>query len=1457
MPRPADLLWGTANSLEDWTAWRYLPLSYPTPTNLPPEVPVPYSVPANPAERYVDARHFYFTSSMPVVQVMTRSTAAVIKHEDPSLAYGARSWYYGYQEAMYNRMGRGFQGFRRIIEANAVSATTGRGHWITTTFHQKFPLVSRVESVEVAPVLQRTRPLRRETNTWRCGLSNRGACPTVPVGNTVYTPFLDTQVVQVYDLAAAQSGSSALVSTTTTVNATSAGASSSGWDAYGNLRNQVTTVADGGTGGSFVASHVTTTANSYTIDATNWWIDKLDASTVSTSISYAGSHALPSGSSAPPRTVSTSYAWNADRTPQSQTVQPGIPNQQVQTVYGYPSPSYGLPSSVTQTASGASPPTRSTFLNYTKDGASVAADGYFVLQTTNAAGHLTTTETRPRDGQVKRVIDPNGLRAVTQHDAFGRPIQVESRGTNNALLEPVTHVSLTRCSPTTGSCPGGYGEGAGQTFAAMRATTVKAGSPTQVTWSDKLGRPVKRSVRGFNGSFVQTLTEYDRMGTVARESTPHFAGGTAHWTTFDQYDQLGRVQQKTAPGSEMDPVNGNVLTKYAYSGTRTDIRVQGTAFSSTAPCPANRPCMAMARWHDALGRLVRTEDALGGTVKYWYDGAGNPVAAQDAEGHVTRASYNDLGHRTHRMDPNAGSASFTYDGFGQVLTQTDARNVTTTHTYDALGRLIQRTSTNPAGAGLPAESVRDTWEYDPPGANGGAGLLGVQRRQRGLGLPVVWQESYAWESTTKRLSSQTTTMEGESPWTTGYAYDPTYGREDTVTYPSGLSVRTGYTADGYANSLSNASTGFTWWTATSQDAWGATSGETFGNGIVGTHTSYASTGQSQQKRWTNNAVLFDQFQYAYDSFGNLTSQQRAMNLGTPQTVQETYAYDRLQRLTQSTRIGVPGSPAPVSLGYSASGNLSYKSDNGQATPGSYAYGGNGCGPHAVTSVARPAPLAARTYGCDAAGNVTHGNELSAVYDFQNLPRRVQRTGSPHPGSTAFRYAATGARYEEVTGSGVTTRLGVRGYEKVSGAGVVSSPRHRHELGPVIVTRAGANEEVVYVTRDRLGSLVGVLPNNPYKGLLKSYDAFGKPREGNFKDNGKTPEAGRLLLGTLTERGFTGHGHIDEGRVIHMNGRIYDYALGRFLGVDPIIQFPANSQSLNPYSYILNNPLAGTDPSGYMSRIGRYMLSRIHAQTGSCMGVGHCQEYSDKTFLMGATAGLRPGLTAGGVPPGKGPRNGADLANRIAKAFSTDADEIGAVAARIDGAAFANGAVTAAFSRAFNDENHSQAPETRVELHYTDAWGDYNHAYIAVIGPEGETWGIRAGPSDRAGGDISSARYEAQSPNASGSSGGSWGHVEAAWGNHPAMLSDFSSRRFATQVVGTTQRPMSEVMEYFVGYGNAVNAAKVSYNPFTRNSNSFAFDAASSFSGARLSPVSGTNVPAWDRTLGVRYAPFKK
>mgnify|MGYP001791919104 CR=1 FL=1 len=67
----------------------------------------------------------------------------------------------------------------------------------------------------------------------------------------------------------------------------------------------------------------------------------------------------------------------------------------------------------------------------------------------------------------------------------------------------------------------------------------------------------------------------------------------------------------------------------------------------------------------------------------------------------------------------------------------------------------------------------------------------------------------------------------------------------------------------------------------------------------------------------------------------------------------------------------------------------------------------------------------------------------------------------------------------------------------------------------------------------------------------------------------------------TTRGFTGHEHLTGTDLIHMNGRAYDPTLGRFLSVDPFIQFPEHSQSLNGYSYILNNPLSATDPTGYL------------------------------------------------------------------------------------------------------------------------------------------------------------------------------------------------------------------------------------------------------------------------------------
>jgi len=48
----------------------------------------------------------------------------------------------------------------------------------------------------------------------------------------------------------------------------------------------------------------------------------------------------------------------------------------------------------------------------------------------------------------------------------------------------------------------------------------------------------------------------------------------------------------------------------------------------------------------------------------------------------------------------------------------------------------------------------------------------------------------------------------------------------------------------------------------------------------------------------------------------------------------------------------------------------------------------------------------------------------------------------------------------------------------------------------------------------------------------------------------------------------------------MNGRIYDPELGRMISADPTIPHPHNPQSYNRYSYVMNNPLPRTDPTGF-------------------------------------------------------------------------------------------------------------------------------------------------------------------------------------------------------------------------------------------------------------------------------------
>ncbi len=95
--------------------------------------------------------------------------------------------------------------------------------------------------------------------------------------------------------------------------------------------------------------------------------------------------------------------------------------------------------------------------------------------------------------------------------------------------------------------------------------------------------------------------------------------------------------------------------------------------------------------------------------------------------------------------------------------------------------------------------------------------------------------------------------------------------------------------------------------------------------------------------------------------------------------------------------------------------------------------------------------------------------------------------------------------------------------------------------------------------------------------------MGKRRETNWQamaDNAITE-----FDTSITTRGFTGHEQIDAVGLVHMNGRVYEPTLGRFLSADPIVEAIDNLQTYNRYSYVRNNPVTLTDPTGFQSADG--------------------------------------------------------------------------------------------------------------------------------------------------------------------------------------------------------------------------------------------------------------------------------
>lgn len=753
---------------------------------------------------------------------------------------------------------------------------------------------------------------------------------------------------------------------------------------------------------------------------------------------------------------------------------------------------------------------------------------------------------------------------TTQYDELGRAISVKSK--DNTLTESISFYCAEISSLT---CPSGaiYG-------VATRVTNVGAvnylGAPLSIVFYDKLQREIRSVVYGFNGNTVNKAIEYNADGSVYRVSEPYMTYGIQSgvfanaWTTYSGYDALGR------PSTVTPAAGGSVTTSREVYGA--GIRTTQSTLVVSANSNQTQTSQTIT---NALGQVTRSIDAIGGFVDYTYDAQGNLKTTIVNNNSLTTVSLtHDLaGNKTFINDPDAKSIQFEYNGFGELRRQTWQPNLpaarkSLTFTYDNLGRKTQRVDTGPGISGS------YSWTYDQ---NNQPGML-TGRSGGGLTDTYVYNGYGQLQSTTHTLDGKT--------YNFGYQYD-VFGRLIQNTSPNNyLATQREYSAQGFQvrtlGKVGNNTPRVLWALGKTQDSRGEFIQELLGNGVVTKRSIDAATGLTKQIRsgrltsYNTIANLSGDIQslgFDYDSIGNLRyreSKRTGMDgTATLENLTETLTYDSLNRLDISTGTGT----YRRNYDYDGLGNLTYREDKSSSRSnspntdiGSLLYENvRNAGPHAVTYAA------GQTYSYDLYGNMTQRGTDSITYDILNKPTRIN-------GGTVsdFVYDADHQLVKQVVNGVTTVYLGnveiiLEGLTTTTSTYIDGAVQYRYFNNGV----TGASGEYHYLHRDNLGSVDAVSSGAGYFKSRMSFDAWGNRRLDTWS-------RGTPTITSPTKRGYTGHEQLDQHKLVHMQGRVYDPVLGRFLSADPYIQAPHNTQSYNRYSYVFNNPLSFVDPTGHQA-----------------------------------------------------------------------------------------------------------------------------------------------------------------------------------------------------------------------------------------------------------------------------------
>jgi RHS repeat-associated protein len=770
--------------------------------------------------------------------------------------------------------------------------------------------------------------------------------------------------------------------------------------------------------------------------------------------------------------------------------------------------------------------------------------GRFVIKRTDHLG-LSTQITYTAIGQVLTQTDPLGNTVKSSYDNWGKLLLTE-----NSLLGKTVYT---------------YDRDANDN---VTVTTIEADGNISKTLTNKLGQVYKVTTKAFaQGQYISKETQYDILGRKTKESEPYFEGQSASkWNTI-AYD---------------DSVYPAKVTATAFTGKQTETSVSGftTTVKETATADYGR---TTSKTLDALGNTISSTDK-GGTVKFSYNAAGEQVKAQYAENTVSTV-YDRWGRKSEFNDPSNGLYKYEYDGLGQAKKTTSPKG-TKEFSYNNLGQLVSQKEFSTADGGT-ATNKLITFAYN---------TKGLLTKKSGTANGIPYSTEYEYDPY-GRVVSAIENSNGRTYANKGITYDDK-GRE--TSYVKQLSS-SGMVTEARIENIYNDWNGELYqikdqqndkvlWQLVETNAKGQVKQATLGASVI-TNTYNDATGMLTEIKHISPQQTVLNIQYGFDAIRNELKSRKTLG---DFNIIESFNYDDNNRLLNWTN------PVTGQLSkniYDEKGRIKQNDQVGEIKFDNSA------------KIYQATGMTLNTVGVQ---NYTGDLIQTVVYNENNDPVQIngeknhirfgyglgsmrQRVDIEKPliingggGSSSLRSAVNVIPEGPVWQSKIS-----KFYNEDGSFEVVYDQTTGQEKHIIYIGGNPYESNIVYLKdfeessgsykflhKDYLGSILAVTDQTGNRLEQRHYDAWGNITHlkiGNapvITDKEVIAETSLII-----DRGYTGHEHFMGVGIIHMNGRLYDPLLRRFLNADENIQDPTNTQNYNKYGYVMNNPLMYNDPSG--------------------------------------------------------------------------------------------------------------------------------------------------------------------------------------------------------------------------------------------------------------------------------------